>query len=145
MKLRIWGLTLGLAGVFCLPAVAQYQERQDQPRHDQDDQNRDRARGYDNDQDRNNPGYYNQGNEQWRNTKAYQEGWKDGEHDRSKNKTEHPGKRHWKNQQDEQAYQAGYYDAFRGNGAEPNRRDHDKDRRDHDKDRRDHDNDRDQH
>ncbi len=115
MKLRTLCLTLGLAGLLCLPAIAQYQDRQDQPRHDQDDQNR------------RNQGYYDENNSQWRNTKAYQQGWKDGEHDRSKRKGERANKRHWKNQQDEQAYQAGYYDAYRGNQPEHDRRDRDND------------------
>ncbi len=132
MKLRKLCWTIGLAGALCIPALAQYQERQDQPRHDQDDQNRDRDRGHD--EDRNRGAYYNQDTSQWRNTKAYQQGWKDGEHDRSKNKGERANHRHWKSQQDEQAYQAGYYDAYRGTQPQYNRPDRDHDL-DNDRDR----------
>ncbi len=132
MRLRLMCLTLGLAGALCLPAVAQYAGREEQPRHDQDDQNR--ARGYDNDQNRT----YGQ-NEQWRNTKAYQEGMKDGRQDRDKNRGERVGRRHWKNDQDRQAYEAGYYESYRGNGMY-NGQYGDNDRRDRDNDR-----DRDQH
>ena len=110
--------TLGLAGALCLPVVAQSYP-QDQPRqHDQDDQNRaDRNRGYDNQ------------NSQFYNTKAYQKGLKDGRHDRDKNKGERANKKHWKNDRDRQAYEAGYYDSYRGTRAS---RDHDRDDQRHD-------------
>lgn len=126
--------TLGLAGALCLPAAAQYpQDRQYQPQHDQDDQNRDRARGHDDDQNRaadRNGGYYNQ-NDQWRNTKAYKQGFKDGEHDRDKNRGERADRKHWKNDQDRQAYESGYYAAYRGNGPRDNGHDRDDQRHDH--------------
>ena len=110
--------TLGLAGALCLPVVAQSYP-QDQPRqHDQDDQNRaDRNRGYGNQ------------NSQLYNTKAYQKGIKDGRHDRDKNKGERANKKHWKNDRDRQAYEAGYNEGYRGSRATS---DHDRDDQRHD-------------
>jgi hypothetical protein len=129
MSIRRYWCAAAVAGVLCIPAVAQYSP-QDQPRHDQDDRNRTtQDRDHDHDNDRAN-GAYGQ-NTQWQNTKAYRQGMKDGEHDRSKNKGERADHRHWKNDQDRQAYQAGYYQGYRGTMGSNNDRD-----RDHDRDHR---------
>jgi hypothetical protein len=131
------------------------QDRQDQARPDQDDQNRqanpdqdrvrrdqddrqavpqdqrdrdmDRDRGRDTDRDRAGDRDRDRDNvnQQWVNTKAYQQGLKDGEHDRAKNKGERADRRHWKNDQDRQAYEAGYNAGYRGNKMPRN--DHDRD------------------
>ncbi len=125
-----------VASVLAMPAQQQQypQDRQDQVRHDQDDQNRqinqdqDRVRRddqypeRDRDRDRaSNTGAY--GDQRWINSKAYKQGLKDGEHDRSKNKSQHAHERRWKNDQDRQAYEAGYNAGFGGNTM----RDHDRD------------------
>jgi len=110
--------TLGLAGALCLPAVAQSYPQEQPRQHDQDDQNRaERNRGYDNQ------------NGQFHNSKAYQKGMKDGRHDRDKNKGERADKKHWKNDRDRQAYEAGYMDGYRGTRA---MNDHDRDDQRHD-------------
>ncbi len=131
----------------------QQQDRQYQRQQDQMDQNRgydqqqsqmDRDRTYQQDQDRTygqngdrdrdrdrDNGYRNSGNAQWRNSKAYKQGLKDGEHDRSKHKGERADRRHWKNDQDRQAYEAGYGEGYRGltaNRRDDQRRDRDRDR-----------------
>ncbi len=126
---RLWIASLGLAGALAIPAAAQYQYPQnpqaEPSHHDQDDQNRDRNRS----NDQYNTGDYNRNN-QFYNTKAYQQGLKDGRHDRSKNKGERADKKHFKNDQDRQAYESGYYDGYRGNGN--NHRGHDQDDQRHD-------------
>ena len=135
-------LTLGVAGALCVPAFAQYQQQDrppDQRQHDQDDRNRgdDQNRANrDNDDNRGyNQNVYNQ-NDQWRNSKAYKQGMKDGEHDRDKNRDERADRRHWRNDQDRQAYQAGYYDAYRNRttARHGDRDDQHRDRDDHDRD-----------
>ncbi len=133
-----------LAGGLSVPVFAQYSperqdqtrhDQQDQTRHDQDDRNRadqdrDQNRTYqDQDRDRDNNYTYSQ-NQRWRDSKAYQKGLKDGEHDRSKNKGQNFGRHHWKNDQDRQAYEAGYMEAYGGNTAMNRghrRNDHDRD------------------
>ncbi len=127
-----------LAGSLSLPAFAQYSpDRQDQTRHDQDDRNRvdqdrDQNRTYpnqDRDHDRDRDNAYSQ-NQRWRDSKAYQKGLKDGEHDRSRNKGENLGRHHWKNDQDRQAYEAGYMEAYGSKTAMyrgHRRNDHDRD------------------
>ncbi len=127
IRKHMWVATLGLAGALAVPALAQYPQVRAVSQHDQDDQNRDRNRGRDDDQ---NNGAYNR-NDQFHNTKAYQQGMKDGRHDRSKNKGERADKRHFKNDQDRQAYQAGYYDGYRGNANYNRGHDQDDQRHDH--------------
>jgi hypothetical protein len=141
-----WIAVLVVTAALCVPALAQYQQApQEQPRqHDQDDRNR----GDDQNRAIRDNGNYNQTdrdrddqnrasrdydrNEHWRNTKAYKEGFKDGGHDRSHRKGENVSRHHWKNDQDRQAYEAGYYAAYRGN--QPGH-DRDDQRRDHDEHR----------
>ena len=115
--------TLGLAGALAIPAAAQVPQVKRVAQHDQDDQNRDRNRADRNDANYNNNQYYN--------SKAYKEGMKDGRKDHSKNRGERADRRHWKNDQDRQAYMAGYNDGYRGNGAYNNNR-HDQDDQRHD-------------
>ena len=113
---------------------AQEQSRRDQDRTGDNDRDRNPATGDndrdrnrttgDNDRDRNRA--YDNGNQQWVNTKAYKQGLKDGDHDRSKNKSENLNRHHWKNDQDRQAYEAGYNNAYRGNRAYQGN-DHDRD------------------
>ncbi|MGZ4819282.1 MAG: hypothetical protein ACXVY9_03735 [Terriglobales bacterium] len=142
---------IGVAGALCVPAFAQYQPQEQPRQHDQDDMQRDRdqnnvqrdqniqrdrddaQRDRDNDRDRANVnnGYYNQNNDQWRNTKAWKQGFKDGQHDRSRNMGERLDRHHWRNDQDRQAYQAGYYEAFRGSNITRDRDDQRRDRDDH--------------
>ncbi|MGI9103361.1 MAG: hypothetical protein ACR2IF_13060 [Terriglobales bacterium] len=137
-KKRYLGLAaLGLAGVLSIPAAAQYQGQEQPRQHDQDDQNRarrdddqSRNRAGDQDRDRNN-GYQNGQNARWRNTKAYKQGFKDGQKDRAKNRGERADRKNWKNDQDRQAYQAGYYDAYRNNTATRDRDDRRREAHDH--------------
>ncbi len=106
--------------------------QQDQDRTYQQDQDRTYGQNGDRDRDRDRDnGYRNSGNAQWRNSKAYKQGLKDGEHDRSKHKGERADRRHWKNDQDRQAYEAGYGEGYRGltaNRRDDQRRDRDRDR-----------------
>ena len=108
---RKLAVTLGLASALCLPAVAQISHFQ--PQHDQDD--RDRARG----------GDYNQ-DSRYHDSSAYERGYKDGDHDRSKHRPERADRHHFKNDNDRMAYEAGYRDAYSG-GRRGN--DHDRDDR----------------
>ena len=107
-------------------------DQNDVNRRDRDDVNRtdrDRQAIQNNqDRDRDHNGAYNNGSyvgqtSQWVNTKAYQEGLKDGQHDRSKNKSQRAHERRWKNDNDRQAYSAGYDAGHRNNM----RNDHDRD------------------
>lgn len=104
-----------------LPQSDQGQVRQGDRDHD-----RDQARPADQDRDRYSTGSYG-ANQQWVNSKAYQQGLKDGEHDRAKNKSQRAHEKHWKSDQDHQAYQAGYDSGFRGMQGG----DHDRDRDGH--------------
>jgi len=122
-------ITLGLAGALSLPAFAQAPQLRQVAQHDQDDQNRN-ARG--DDHRDNNAGYNNAGyNNQYYNSKAYKEGVKDGRKDHDKNRGERADRRHFKKDQDRQAYMAGYNDGYRGNGYNNSRRDQDDQRHDH--------------
>ena len=168
LRKYLWISAFAAASV--IPVAAQQypsteqQDRQDQVRHDSDDQNRinqdqdqvrrdqdnanrqdrdrqaiqndqdqdrDRNGAYnttDRDRDRDRNGAYNNGtyvgeNSQWVNTKAYQEGLKDGQHDRTKKKSQRAHEHRWKNDNDRQAYSAGYDNGYRGNM----RNDHDRD------------------
>ena len=122
MRKHLLMATIGLAGALAIPAAAQYPQVRQVAQHDQDDQNR-HARG---DDDRG-PNY----NNQYYNSKAYKEGMKDGRKDHDKNRGERAERRHWKNDQDRQAYMAGYNEGYRGNGYNNNNR-HDQDDQRHD-------------
>ncbi len=132
MNIRKYLCATALAGMLCVPAAfAQYAPA---PQRDQDDRNRtmqdkDRDHDRDHDRDRANNGYAYGQNDQWRNSKAYHQGMKDGEHDRAKNKGEKLNRHHWKNDQDRRAYEAGYYQAYRGSMSGNRDRDHDRDDR----------------
>jgi hypothetical protein len=121
IRKHMWVATLGLAGALAIPAAAQFPQVRQVAQHDQDDQNR-HARG-DDDRGPNNNQYYN--------SKAYKQGVKDGRKDHDKNRGERADKRHWKNDQDRQAYMAGYNEGYRGNGSYNNNR-HDQDDQRHD-------------
>jgi len=137
INLRLYLCALGVAGALCVPALAQ-EHQQDQNRYDNANVQADRDHAHSTDeahaqdQERKDGVYNNHDNAQWRNTKAWQEGYKDGKHDRSKNAAERLDRHHWKHDNDRMAYEAGYRDAY--NGRDMNDRDHDRDRdRDHDK------------
>lgn len=77
---------------------AQQDQRRDQDRDHRDVQNHDQDRDHDNMQNR---------DERYVSNKYYQQGWKDGQNHKHKNHK-------WKNDDDRQAYEAGYGHGDRG-------------------------------
>lgn len=100
-NLRNWLMvgTLALVAALAIPASAQrgwdWQDRD----HDQDDRNS----GRDRDRDRDNRGNYG-------NSKAYQQGYREGMNDRQHNRQAR--NRRWNNPNDQNAYAAGYRDGY---------------------------------
>jgi len=92
VRSSVFVLTLSMASFAATPLLAQ-QDRD----HDNQTQNRDMDRHADRDHDRD-----NQNDSAYYNNRYYKQGWKDGE------KHKHRNKKKWKNDNDREAYEAGY-------------------------------------
>ena len=114
IRTSVFMFAVSLAGSTITPLLAAPMPQQ-QGRHDRDDQmrdqDRDRDRGHVDD-----AAYFN--------NKYYQQGWKDGEHHKHKNKK-------WKNDDDRRAYEAGYMHGDRGEPWQQHQRHDNDDRHEH--------------
>jgi hypothetical protein len=68
----------------------------------------------DRDQDRNDRDRHNGRDQDYANSKYYKKGMRDGGHDRDKHRSERGHNKHFKNDRDRQAYEAGYEAGYRG-------------------------------
>jgi hypothetical protein len=119
--------TLAVACSGVVWAAPQDQDRdrgqQDQQTQDQNrdrDQNQTRDRDRDHDRDQNRAVSQNGDDSRYSNNKYYEEGWKDGQKHKHKN-------RKFKNDDDREAYEAGYAHGDRGEQWQKPHRDRDKD------------------
>jgi hypothetical protein len=99
-------VALGLALLMPAAALKGYASQdRDQERQGQRD---------DRDQDRNDRDRHNDRDQDYANSKYYRKGMKDGGHDRDKHRSGRGHNKHFKNDRDRQAYEAGYEAGYRG-------------------------------